>query len=115
MVPIGLVISAAVGLFYLADPVLLLLCGEQSFLAAAPVLRVMVASVVLVSMTAVLGQILYAARECIDLRITAIKMNEGAGTFRYTRLRRQEAPPCTLPARQSRPAIEAGRARPQRS
>ncbi len=69
----ALVLPAAVGLFFLADDVLVLLYGEATFLAASGVLRIMVWGVVLVALTSVFGDVLMAStREGTNLRITAV-------------------------------------------
>ena len=60
-------------LFVLADKVLTLLYHGDKFLAAVPVLRILVWSIVLGAITQALGQVLLAGgREIVTLRIVAV-------------------------------------------
>jgi O-antigen/teichoic acid export membrane protein len=60
-------------LFVLADKILLLLYHGERFRAAAPVLRILVWSVVFSAITSALGQVLLAGRrEVVTLRIVAV-------------------------------------------
>lgn len=66
-------LPTTIGLFFLADPALLLLYGEPDFLSASGVLQIMVWTLVLIVFTSVLGQVLVASlREKITLRIVVI-------------------------------------------
>jgi O-antigen/teichoic acid export membrane protein len=63
----------SVVLFVLADKILLLLYHGERFRAAAPVLRILVWSVVFSAITSALGQVLLAGRrEVVTLRIVAV-------------------------------------------
>lgn len=55
-------IPAAVGLFVLAEPILLLLYGNQEFLAASTVLRISAVILVFKGITSVLGRMLIASK-----------------------------------------------------
>jgi O-antigen/teichoic acid export membrane protein len=71
-------VPAAVGLFLLAEPVLMFLYGEQDFIVAAAVLRIMVANIIFIALTHALGQVLLASlREKTTLRIVLINMIAG--------------------------------------
>jgi O-antigen/teichoic acid export membrane protein len=66
-------IPASVLLFVLADPILSLLYGSQKFHQAAPVLRILVWSLIFTACTHALGQVLLAGRrEVITLRIVIV-------------------------------------------
>lgn len=68
-----LALPISVGLFALAGPVLRCLYGSEEFLAAAPVLGILVWGVVLKALTHALGQVLLAGRrERITLRIVVV-------------------------------------------
>lgn len=69
----ALALPAAVGLFFLADSILLFLYQDRQFLQASDVLRILVWGVLMRPLITVLGQILIAShREAITLRIVAI-------------------------------------------
>lgn len=66
-------VPAAVGLFYLAEPILLLLYGDRTFLQAAKVLRIIAWALIPMALTRALGQVLLASlHEKITLRIVII-------------------------------------------
>lgn len=66
-------LPTAVGLFFLADSVLLLLYGERDFLLASTVLRILVWLLILTALTSALGQVLLASlKEKITLRIVTV-------------------------------------------
>ena len=66
-------LPAATGLFLLSDEILLALYGQESFVLAAQVLRVLAALTVLWALTSALGQILLASsNERVTLRIVCI-------------------------------------------
>ena len=66
-------LPTAVGIYFIADSALLLLYGDESFLEAVPVLRVVIWILVLRALTTALGQVLLASlRERITLRIVAV-------------------------------------------
>ena len=66
-------LPAAVGLFFLADSVLLFLYQDRQFLLASDVLRILVWGILMTSLTTVLGQVLVASnKEAIVLRIVAV-------------------------------------------
>jgi O-antigen/teichoic acid export membrane protein len=70
---LALAVPTAVGLFFLADSVLLLVYGHRDFLLASPVLRIMVWALIPGAVTAVLGQVFLASiRERVTLRIVAV-------------------------------------------
>lgn len=70
---LAIALPAAVGLFFLAEPILLLLYGDQSFLHAAGVLRIMAWVLIPIALTRALGQVLLASlREKVTLRIVII-------------------------------------------
>jgi O-antigen/teichoic acid export membrane protein len=65
----------AIGLFFLAEPSLLLLYGDAEFIAAASIVHVLLAVVVLQAVTNVLGYALWAGlQERISLRIVAVNV-----------------------------------------
>jgi O-antigen/teichoic acid export membrane protein len=66
-------LPVVVGLFVLADPVLLLLYGDKEFLLVSSVLRIVIWIPLLNALTTVLGQVLWASRrEKTALRIAVI-------------------------------------------
>jgi O-antigen/teichoic acid export membrane protein len=68
-------LPAAVGLFILADPILLLLYGNSDFLAASVVLRITAWNLVVKGLTSVLGRMLIASqREKILFRILLVEL-----------------------------------------
>ncbi len=68
-------LPTAIGLFFLAESVLLLLYGDQDFAMAAGALRVLVGALVLRVFTQVLGRVLVASsREKINFRILLIDL-----------------------------------------
>ena len=70
-----LVIPGSVGLFMLADPLLVLVYGSEAYTASASVLRVIVAVVLLTSLSGVMGQLLLAGnRELTTLRIVLVDL-----------------------------------------
>lgn len=72
-VMLNVTLPLVIGLFYFADVGLVLLYGEENFLPAAGVLRIMAWILVLIVFTSVLGQVLVAShREKSTLRIVAI-------------------------------------------
>jgi O-antigen/teichoic acid export membrane protein len=72
---VSLALSAATAMFILANDLLVLLYQERSFAAAAPVLRIIVWQLVLISLTSVLGQMLLAAgRERLTLGIVGFDL-----------------------------------------
>jgi len=70
-----LVIPGSVGLFMLADPLLVLVYGSEAYTASASVLRIIVAVVLLTSLSGVMGQLLLAGnRELTTLRIVLVDL-----------------------------------------
>lgn len=70
---LAIALPGAVGLFFLADSVLLFLYGKEDFLLASGALRIMVWNLILIALTTALGQVLLASlREKVTLRIVAI-------------------------------------------
>ena len=70
---LALAVPSAVALFFLADPLLLLLYGDREFLLATPVLRIMAWALVPGAVTTVLGQVFLAGvRERVTLRIVVV-------------------------------------------
>ena len=70
-----LVIPGSVGLFILADPLLVLVYGSETYTASASVLRVIVTVVLLTSLSGVMGQLLLAGnRELTTLRIVLVDL-----------------------------------------
>ncbi|MDB2526747.1 flippase [Mariniblastus sp.] len=70
-----IVIPGSVGLFMLADPLLILVYGSEAYAASASVLRIIVAVVLLTSLSGVMGQLLLAGnRERTTLRIVLVDL-----------------------------------------
>jgi O-antigen/teichoic acid export membrane protein len=70
---LAMVVPVAVGLFVLADPILLLFYGDEGFSPAAGALRILVGVLVLRVFTQVLGRVLLASlQEKKTLRILAV-------------------------------------------
>ena len=70
-----LVIPGSIGLFILADPLLVLVYGSEAYTASASVLRIIVAVVLLTSLSGVMGQLLLAGnRELTTLRIVLVDL-----------------------------------------
>lgn len=70
---LALAVPTAVGLFFLADQVLLLLYGDREFLLASGVMRIMSWNLIFAALTTVLGQVLLASlREKVTLRIVLV-------------------------------------------
>jgi O-antigen/teichoic acid export membrane protein len=68
-----IVLPGAVGLFMLAEPILMLIYQDAHFLVSAGVLRIIVWLLLAVVLTTVMGQALWASqREKLSLRITVI-------------------------------------------
>lgn len=68
-------LPAATGLFLLSDRILLALYGQEDFIQAAQVLRVLAALTVLWALTSALGQILLASsNEKVTLRIVCVNV-----------------------------------------
>ena len=66
-------LPAVVGLFVLADSILMLFYGDEEFLVSADVLRIIVWSLLAELLASVMGQALWASsRERLSLRITVI-------------------------------------------
>jgi O-antigen/teichoic acid export membrane protein len=66
-------LPVVVGLFFLAGPALFLLYGNEDFVLASEILRIMIWTSVLTALTNVLGQVLWASlREKVTLRIVAV-------------------------------------------
>jgi O-antigen/teichoic acid export membrane protein len=70
---VAVALPAALGLYFLSDTALLLLYGDRDFALASPVLQILVWTLLLGSLTTVLGQVLVAGlREKVTLRIVAV-------------------------------------------
>lgn len=70
---LSLTLPVVVGLFFIADNVLLLLYADRDFLSAAGVLRILVWGLISSALTFALGQILLAGlQEKVTLRIVAV-------------------------------------------
>jgi O-antigen/teichoic acid export membrane protein len=70
-----LVIPGSIGLFILANPLLILVYGSEAYATSASVLRVIVAIVLLTSLSGVMGQLLLAGnRELTTLRIVLVDL-----------------------------------------
>lgn len=73
-----LVIPGAVGLFVIADNLLVTIYGREEFAAAASILRITVPGVILASLSGILGQLLVAGnRERVTLRIVIVNLVTG--------------------------------------
>lgn len=70
---LAIAVPAAVGIFFLAEPVLLLLYGDEQFVAAMPVLRILAWMLIPLAFTHALGYTLQASlNEHINLRIVMV-------------------------------------------
>lgn len=70
---VAISLPSAVGLFFLAEPALLLLYRDHHFLLASDVLRILVWGILMTSLTSVLGGVLLAGgQETTTLRIVAV-------------------------------------------
>jgi O-antigen/teichoic acid export membrane protein len=68
----SIALPMTVGMFFLANSVLLFLYGDKEFLLASGALRIVIWNLVLVALTSVFGQVLIASlREKVALRIVA--------------------------------------------
>lgn len=70
---LGIALPTAIALFFLAEPLLLVLYSDQDFLSAAAALRIMAWILIFRALTSALGQVLLASRhEQKTLRIVSI-------------------------------------------